>query len=79
MQLLATQRLQGDNPRSQQRVAMLGYLLPFIYLFVCALTGYFGRNTRIGFWGTTFLAILVTPLVVLIVILLLGSIARKKA
>lgn len=58
---------------------MLGYLLPFIYLFVCALTGYFGRNTRIGFWGTTLLAILVTPLVVLIGILLLGSIARKQA
>jgi len=58
---------------------MLPYLLPFIYLFVCVLTGYFGRNTRIGFWGTTFLAILVTPLVVLIGLLLLGTITRKQA
>jgi hypothetical protein len=58
---------------------MLAYLLPFIYLFVCALTGYFGRNTRIGFWGTTFLSIVVTPLPVLIGLLLLGSISRKQA
>jgi uncharacterized membrane protein YhaH (DUF805 family) len=58
---------------------MLGYLLPLPYLFVCALAGYFGRNTRIGYWGTTLLAILMTLLVVLIGILLLGSIARKQA
>lgn len=58
---------------------MLGYLLPFVYLFVCALTGYFGRNTRIGFWGTTLLAVFVTPFVVLIALLLLGSVNRKQA
>ena len=68
-----------DVRRGGDSAVMVAYLLPFIYLFVCALTGYFGRNTRIGFWGTTMLAILVTPLVVLIGILLLGSISRKQA
>lgn len=58
---------------------MTGYLLPFIYLIVCALTAYFGRNTRIGYWGTFFLALLVTPFVVVAGLLLLGTIGRRQA
>ena len=58
---------------------MLEYLLPFVYAFVCLLTGYFGRNTRIGFWGTTILALLVSPPIVLIGIVLLGTLPRKQA
>lgn len=57
---------------------MTGYLLPFIYLIVCALTAYFGRNTRIGYWGTFFLALLVTPFVVVAGLLLLGTINRRQ-
>ena len=59
---------------------MIVYLLPFVYLGVCALTAYFGRNTRIGYWGTFFLSILVTPFVTLIgLILLAPSRARRGA
>ncbi len=58
---------------------MITYLLPFIYLIVCALTAYFGRNTRIGYWGTLFLSVLVTPVVVIIVLILLGPVLRRQA
>lgn len=51
---------------------MIVYLLPFVYVAVCALTAYFGRKTRIGYWGTFFLAIIVTPFIALIGVLLLG-------
>ena len=57
---------------------MTGYLLPFIYLIVCALTAYFGRSTRIGYWGTFFLSLLVTPFVVVAGLLLLGTINRRQ-
>jgi hypothetical protein len=58
---------------------MIVYLLPFIYLVVCALVAYFGRNTRIGYWGTFFLSILVTPVIVIIALILLGPIIRRQA
>lgn len=57
---------------------MITYLLPFIYLIVCALTAYFGRNTRIGYWGTLFLSVLVTPVVVIIALILLGPVLRRQ-
>jgi hypothetical protein len=58
---------------------MIVYLLPFIYLVVCALVAYFGRNMRIGYWGTFFLSILVTPVIVIIALILLGPIIRRQA
>jgi hypothetical protein len=57
---------------------MIPYLVPFIYLAVCALTGYFGRATRIGFWGTFLLAIAVTPFVVLAGLVLLSVPSRRN-
>jgi hypothetical protein len=58
---------------------MIVYLLPFVYVAVCALTAYFGRRTRIGYWGTFFLAIIVTPFVALIGVLLLGPTRRTAS
>lgn len=58
---------------------MTGYLLPFVYLVVCALTAYFGRKTRIGYWGTFFFALIVTPFVALIAVILLGPIRRASS
>lgn len=57
---------------------MIPYLLPFIYIAVCVLTAYFGRNIRIGFWGTFILAFAVTPLVVLAGLVLLGAPSRRN-
>ena len=58
---------------------MVSYLVPFIYLALCVLTGFFGRDTRIGYWGTVLLSVFVTPLVVLIGIILLGGSRRNQA
>lgn len=58
---------------------MIVSLLPFVYLIVCALTAYFGRKTRIGYWGTFFLAIILTPFITLIAILLLGPDRRRSS
>jgi hypothetical protein len=35
------------------------------YVTVCLLTGFCGTNRRMGFWGTFFFALIVTPVVVL--------------
>ncbi|MBV8187379.1 MAG: hypothetical protein JOY64_17550 [Alphaproteobacteria bacterium] len=51
---------------------MIGPLLPVVYLAVCALTAYFGRNRRIGYWGTFLLTIPLTPLVMLVALVLLA-------
>ena len=58
---------------------MTAYLLPFISLGVCALTAYFGRNTRIGYWGTFVLSIFVSPFLVIVGLLLLGTVSRRQA
>jgi hypothetical protein len=44
-----------------------------IYILLCLLTGYVGRGTRIGFWGSTAVAVFVTPLIALPVVFLLGG------
>jgi hypothetical protein len=35
------------------------------YVTVCLLTGFCGTHRRMGFWGTFFFALIVTPVVVL--------------
>jgi preprotein translocase subunit SecG len=47
------------------------YLLFLLYLILCILVGIIGRRTRIGFWGTTFIALLFTPFIVFICLMLL--------
>ena len=42
------------------------------YITVCLLTGFAGTQRRMGFWGTFFLALFVTPLVVLPVLFITG-------
>jgi hypothetical protein len=42
------------------------------YITVCLLTGFCGTHRRMGYWGTFFLALLVTPLVVLPVLFITG-------
>jgi hypothetical protein len=47
-----------------------------VYVFFCALTGLFGMERRMGFWGTFILALATTPLLVLPVLLLTGPSRR---
>ncbi len=41
-----------------------------VCIFICVLTGFCGRDRRIGFFGTFIIAVITTPLVVLPVLLL---------
>jgi hypothetical protein len=46
------------------------------YILVCLLTGFCGTHRRMGFWGTFFLAIFTTPLIVLLVLFITGPSRR---
>gem|GEM_PF-1076744 len=43
------------------------------YLIWSAIAGVFGRNTRIGFWGHFFAAVLFTPIISLLFIFFTSS------
>ncbi len=43
-----------------------------VYFLACLFAGYLGRNTRLGFLGTTVVSLL-NPLVVVLVLLLVGT------
>jgi hypothetical protein len=42
------------------------------YVTVCLLTGFAGTHRRMGFWGTFFLSLFVTPLLLLAVLFITG-------
>ncbi len=42
------------------------------YVLLCFITGYFGRNRRMGYFGTVLLSLLITPLAMLIILMLFG-------
>jgi hypothetical protein len=42
------------------------------YIIACLLTGFCGTHRRMGFWGTFFLALFATPLLVLPVLFMTG-------
>jgi hypothetical protein len=47
-----------------------------VYVVFCLLTGLCGIQRRIGFWGTFIVALLVTPIPVLLILLLTASSRR---
>lgn len=48
------------------------------YILVCLLTGFRGSHRRMGFWGTFFLSLVATPLVVLPVLFITGPSRRVE-
>jgi hypothetical protein len=46
------------------------------YIVACLFTGYCGAHRRMGFWGTFFLALFTTPLIVLPVLFITGPSRR---
>jgi hypothetical protein len=44
-----------------------------VYLALCLLVGWRGIYTRLGFWGTTFMSLLLTPVVMFIALILFQS------
>jgi hypothetical protein len=49
-----------------------------VYILACLLTGFAGTHRRMGFWGTFFLALITTPLVVLLVLFITGPSRRVE-
>lgn len=47
-----------------------------IYAVLCIVAGLFGMRRVIGFWGTLFLSVMLTPLIMLIMLLMLAP--KKK-
>ncbi len=47
-----------------------------IYLVLCLVAGLFGVRRVIGFWGTLFLSVMLTPLIMLVMLLMLAP--KKK-
>jgi len=41
-------------------------ILILIYIFLCMVAGYMGRNKRLGYWGFFFCSILFTPFISLL-------------
>ena len=53
--------------------------VPFLaYAILCVIVGYIGRDSRVGFWGATFLAMLLTPVVAGLAVLLFGGSADAR-
>jgi len=53
--------------------------VPFLaYAILCVIVGYIGRDSRIGFWGVSFLAMLLTPVVAGLALLLFGGSAEAR-
>jgi hypothetical protein len=50
-----------------------------IYVALCAVTGLFGMERRMGFIGTFLLTLLTTPLIMIPVLLLTGRSARAQS
>lgn len=48
----------------------MAFLLILAYLALCVVAGFAGRHTKVGFWGSFLISVLVTPpLAVLLMIL----------
>jgi hypothetical protein len=47
-------------------------VLILAYILLCLLTGFAGSHRRMGFWGTFFLTIFITPLVMLLLLFITG-------
>jgi len=48
---------------------MLHLLMLVLYLLLCALIGFLGRNRLMGFWGYFFGSVLLTPIVSALLVL----------
>jgi hypothetical protein len=46
--------------------------LIILYIICCLLTGFAGRNRRMGYMGTFLLSVVITPLLMLLVLALTG-------
>jgi hypothetical protein len=43
-----------------------------LYLLLCIIAGYLGKESRLGFWGVAVVGALLTPIVALFFVILFG-------
>jgi hypothetical protein len=43
-----------------------------LYLLLCIIAGYLGKESRLGFWGVAVVGVLLTPIVALFFVILFG-------
>jgi hypothetical protein len=48
----------------------MAFLLLLAYVTLCVVVGYAGRLTRVGFWGSFFISLLITPPVAIVLMIL---------
>ena len=46
------------------------FLLMLAYVALCVVAGYAGRGTRVGFWGSFFISLLITPPIAILLMIL---------
>jgi len=46
------------------------YLVIAVYTFACSMVAYAGRKRKTGYWGTLFLSLILTPILVGLFLLL---------
>jgi hypothetical protein len=58
---------------SKARKAQMGLFPVIVYAALCVLVGWRGANTQLGFWGTTVLSLLLTPVIMFIGLIIFQS------
>jgi hypothetical protein len=48
-------------------------ILFLLYVALCGLVGWLGRDSRLGGWGTFIVSLIVTPFVTFVIVFLLSS------
>ena len=43
------------------------------YLLLCAIAGYLGKESRLGFWGVALVGLVLTPIAALLFVILFGQ------
>ena len=51
---------------------MLATIAAIAYVVLCGFIGLFGRNRRMGFFGTFMLSMLITPLIMMVILAMTG-------
>jgi len=58
---------------------MMIYLFVAIYVALCMLVAIVGTGARLGFWGTFFVSVLLTPVLTIFFLIIFTPKTRKSA
>lgn len=55
----------------------MNIFLILIYIFICYLVAFMGKNRKFGFWGYLFLSLFMTPIVGILFVIASNKIEKK--